>query len=221
MPRSAPVGTRGRAAAAARPNGNGTETNRRAEIVRLAARLFREQGFDGTTVRDIAAAVGMRSGSPFYHFANKEEILFAVMEEGLRQGLARSEEALARHTGARERFVALLRAHFGTILEDGSDFVPVMLYEWRSLPPVYRKRLIAVKDRYDALWQRVIDELAAAGLIRGNAKLARLLILGAVNFAATWFRRSGPLSIDALARESAEFFLLPAAEARARRRAPS
>jgi hypothetical protein len=86
---------------------------------------------------------------------------------------------------------------------------------------VYRKRLIAVKDRYDALWQRVIDELAAAGLIRGEAKLARLLILGAVNFTATWFRRSGPLSIDALARESAEFFLLPAAETRARRRAAS
>jgi len=203
---------------AARASANGNEANRRAEIVRLAARLFREQGFDGTTVRAIASAVGMRSGSPFYHFASKEEILFAVMEEGLRQGLARTEAVLAQHTGARERFVALMHAHFATILEDGSDFVPVMLYEWRRLPPVYRKRLIAVKDRYDALWQRVIEELAAAGLLRGDVKLARLLILGAVNFAATWFKRGGELSIDELAQASAEFFLLPAGEARLRRR---
>jgi TetR/AcrR family transcriptional regulator, cholesterol catabolism regulator len=216
-PRLAGTGTRERPPVA-RPAGNGSEANRRAEIVRLAARLFREQGFDGTTVRDIAAAVGMRSGSPFYHFANKEEILFAVMEEGLRQGLARMEAVVTQHAGPRERFVALMHAHFGTILEDGSDFVPVMLYEWRRLPPVYRKRLIAVKDRYDAVWQGVIDELAAAGLMRGDLKLARLLILGAVNFTATWFKRSGPLSIDQLAQASAEFFLVPAGEPQKRRR---
>lgn len=188
--------------------GNG-DANRRAAIVRAAARLFRDRGFDGTTVRDIATAVGMRSGSPFYHFASKEEILFAVMEEGLRQGLARSEAALAAGGSARDRFHALVRAHFGILLEEGSDFIPVMLYEWRRLPPAYRRKLIAVKDRYDALWQTLIGELIAAGQMRGDPKLARLLILGAVNFAATWFKRDGGLSIDALARASAEFFLAP------------
>ncbi|MEW5879029.1 MAG: TetR/AcrR family transcriptional regulator [Pseudomonadota bacterium] len=197
-----------RARSHARAGGNG-DANRRAAIVRAAARLFRERGFDGTTVRDIAAAVGMRSGSPFYHFTSKEEILFAVMEEGLRQGLARSEAALAAGGDARARFHALVRAHFGILLEDGSDFIPVMLYEWRRLPPAYRRRLIAVKDRYDALWQGLIGELAASGQMRGDIKLARLLVLGAVNFAATWFRRDGELSIDQLAHASAEFFLTP------------
>jgi len=216
-PRAASTSTRERAAAP-RLAGNGLEANRRAEIVRVAARLFREQGFDGTTVRDIAAAVGMRSGSPFYHFTTKEEILFAVMEEGLRQGLARSEAVCARQGDPRARFSALIRAHVGIILEEGHDFVPVMLYEWRRLPPAYRKRLIAVKDRYDALWQRAIDELADAGAIRGDRKLARLLILGAVNFTATWFRRNGELSIDELARAAAEFFLRPVSEPRARRK---
>lgn len=218
--RAAPARRRAGASLATRPAGNGADANRRTAIVRVAARLFREQGYDGTTVRDIAAAVGMRSGSPFYHFAAKEEILFAVMEEGLRQGLQRSEAVLGQHAGARERFAALVREHFGTILEDGNDFVPVMLYEWRRLPPAYRRRLIAVKDRYDALWQGVIADLASAGLLRGDVKLARLLILGAVNFAATWFRRGGGLSIEELARASAEFFVAPAATpARARRRA--
>ena len=114
-----------------------------------------------------------------------------------------------------------MRAHFGIILEEGNDFIPVMLYEWRRLPPAYRKRLIAVKDRYDALWQRAIDELADAGLMRGDPKLARLMVLGAVNFTATWFRRNGELSIDELARAAAEFFLQPAFEPRARRKGPA
>lgn len=191
-----------------RPRAAG-DADRRAQIVRVAARLFRDKGYDRTTVRDIAAAVGMHSGSPFYHFASKEQILFAVMQEGLRQGLARSEAALAQAASPRERFFAIVRAHFGILLEDGSDFIPVMLYEWRRLPPAYRRRLIAVKDRYDALWQRSIAELVASGQLRGDPKLARLLILGAVNFAATWFRRDGALSIDELARATAAFFLAP------------
>src|SRR5438552_16025272 len=69
-------------------------SNRRADLVRVAAKLFREKGFDGTTIRDIADAVGMRSGSPFYHFANKHELLMAVMEEGLRLGLERTQGVL-------------------------------------------------------------------------------------------------------------------------------
>jgi AcrR family transcriptional regulator len=203
-----------RSHAGSRASGNGEDANRRAEIVRRAARLFRERGFDGTTVRDIAGAVGMRSGSPFYHFATKQDILFAVMEEGLRQGLERTEAVLADALPPRERFHALVRSHFGIILEDGNDFIPVMLYEWRRLTPAYRRRLIAVKDRYDALWQNVIAELKAAGLMHGDEKLARLLTLGAVNFTATWFRPGGGMSIDELARRTADFFLLPKDSAR-------
>jgi AcrR family transcriptional regulator len=68
--------------------------NRRVHLVRAAAKLFRKKGFDATSTRDIAAAVGMQSGSPFYHFKSKGELLFAVMEEGA----AASTEA-ARATG--------------------------------------------------------------------------------------------------------------------------
>ena len=56
--------------------------NRRHELLTQAARLFRLKGFDATSTRDIAAAVGMHSGSPFYHFKSKDALLYAVMEEG-------------------------------------------------------------------------------------------------------------------------------------------
>src|SRR3990167_7336826 len=63
------------------------EGNRRAELIRAAGRLFVDKGFDATTIRDIADAVGMRSGSPFYHFKSKQEMLKAVMIEGLQAAL--------------------------------------------------------------------------------------------------------------------------------------
>ena len=173
----------------AKPETVAEPANRRAELIRVAARLFREKGFDGTSVRDIAHAVGMRSGSSYYHFANKHELLMAVMEEGLRLGLARTQEALADKTlAAPERFRRLVRTHYGILHDTGSDFIPVMLYDWRALPAQYKRRIIELKDRYDAVWQTTLDELHTLGLLRAEARLARLMILGAINFSATWYR---------------------------------
>ena len=59
-----------------------TESNRREALLRAAARLFVEKGFDATTTRDIAEAVGMRSGSPFYHFRSKHDLLKAAIADG-------------------------------------------------------------------------------------------------------------------------------------------
>ena len=199
--------TRARSTAA-----NGGPENRRADLVRAAAQLFREKGFEGTTTRDIAAAVGMRSGSPFYHFANKHELLMAVMEEGLRLGLERTQAVLdAEDLAPAERFRRLVRTHYGILHDTGSDFIPVMLYDWRSLPAQYKRRIIELKDRYDAIWQATLDELHREGRLGADAKLARLMILGAINFSATWYRTkprtASRVSLDELADETVALVL--------------
>ncbi len=204
------------------------EVNRRQALIRESARLFREKGYDATTVRDIAAAVGMRSGSPFYHFKNKQEILKAVMEEGLHQGYERSVAALAQATTLQERFRALVRTHYGILHDEGSEFIAVLLYDWRSLPPEYKQDIIEVKDRYDALWQPTLQELLQAGLLGANShrdpaaaddvKMARLMVMGAINFTVTWYkqpdekRKGGPtaaqaMDLDALADRTVRFFM--------------
>ena len=101
-----------------RTNPKNGHDNRRGDLVRAAAQLFRQKGFEGTTIRDIAGAVGMRSGSPFYHFASKHELLLAVMEEGLRLGLERTRAVVDDPAlTAVERFRRLVRAHFGILHE--------------------------------------------------------------------------------------------------------
>src|SRR6478609_3736427 len=107
--------------------------NRRGELLRSAARLFRRKGFDGTSTRDIAAAVGMQSGSPFYHFKSKGALLFAVMESGMHSAIVKQKLAL-EHAGpsmadAAAQLRVLVRNHFDVLLGPGNDFIPVMLYE--------------------------------------------------------------------------------------------
>ena len=183
------------------------ESNRRDELLRVSAKLFREKGFDGTSIRDISSAAGMHSGSPFYHFKTKQDILVAVMEQGLAEGLRKTEEVIALALPPEQKLRELFRAQLGTILEDGSDFIPVLLYDWRSLTPANRRRIVALKDRYDTLWQRLIDELQRAGYMPGDAQLMRLLILGAVNWTGTWYRAGGRLSLDDVADGAARLFL--------------
>ena len=189
------------------PRRANNESNRREELLAVSARLFREKGFDGTTIRDISAAAGMHSGSPFYHFKTKQDILVAVMEQGLAEGLRKSEAVMALALPPEQRLARLIRSHLGTILEDGNDFIPVLLYDWRSVTPQNRRRIVALKDRYDALWQRLIDELQRAGHVGGDAQLLRLLLLGAVNWTGTWYRPGGRLSLDQVADSTARLFL--------------
>jgi AcrR family transcriptional regulator len=190
------------------------EGNRKAELVRAAGRLFREKGYEATTIRDIADAVGMRSGSPFYHFKSKQDMLKAVMLEGLEQVRRAIEDAAARKRSPKEKLRAMVRAHLATILGPGADFVPVLLYEWRALPDEMRTDIIAVKDRYEAIWDAMLRELKQAGLLHKDDKVTRLFLLGALNWVVQWYRPGERYSIEEIAGRAVEFVLPQTGEAR-------
>jgi len=187
--------------------GQEVDGNRRQQLLRASARLFREQGFDGTSVRDIARAAGMQSGSWVYHFPTKQDILVAVMEEGLLDALARIESIAAQRLDPREQFAQLVRTHLDTILGPGQDFVPVLLYEWRSLESSARRRVSVPLKRYEAIWQAALDALQQSGAWTGTTSIDALLLFGALNWIARWYRPDGPLDVDALAAECVQFFL--------------
>ena len=183
--------------------------NRRRQLLKAAARLFRRRGFDATTTRDIAAAVGMHAGSPFYHFESKAALLFAVMEEGMRAALARQASALAPAGDARVKLRRLIRAHFDTLHGPGRDFIPVMLYESRALDARQRAALALLQRDYEAAWVPVLGALAADGSLRADAGLARLLILGALNWSVQWFNAKKRASLDELTDAAMALFIHP------------
>jgi len=184
--------------------------NRRRELLRSAGRLFRRKGFHATSTRDIAAAAGMQSGSPFYHFESKGALLFAVMEEGMRSAIARQERALAaagERAGPAQRLRVLVRNHFDVLLGPGSDFIPVMLYESRSLSARERRAITDLQSEYEAAWVPVLAALHASGRLKADVKLARLLIFGALNWSAQWYDRRKGANLDELTDAALALFI--------------
>lgn len=185
--------------------------NRRRELVAVAARLFRRKGFDATSTRDIAAAVGMHSGSPFYHFKSKLDLLHAVMEEGMRGAITQQAQALAtagvEALDAPALLAVLVRNHFAVLLGPHSDFIPVMLYESRAISARQRKLLAELQGTYEAAWIPVLERLHADGRLRADVKLARLLLFGALNWSVQWYDRRKGASLDELTQAAMALFV--------------
>ena len=175
-------------------------SKRRKELVAIAARLFCNQGYESTTVRMLADAMGIKSGSLFHHFNDKQEILYAVIESGMLHAMEIACQTLANALTPRERLYALARAHLSTLLEDRDAHV-VAIYEWRSLTQDSRDLLVKLRDAYETSWREVINECHEAGLLKGDQSLQRHLALGALNWTVQWYQPDGKLSPDELAQE--------------------
>jgi len=182
------------------------EGNRRQELLHAAAHLFRHKGFAATSTRDIAAAAGMQSGSPFYHFESKAALLFAVMEQGMHAALLRQRAALAG-VPREQRLRTLVRTHFDILLGPGSDFIPVMLYEWRSLTATQRAVIARLQRDYEAAWADALQALCEAGRIQADASVARLMFLGALNWSVQWYQADKGASLDELTEQAIRLFV--------------
>lgn len=184
------------------------EPNRRADIVRAAGRLFSEKGYAATTIRDIANAVSMGSGSPFYHFKTKHDMLRAVVLEGIAAIGGAVAEAAGGSLPPRETFEAMLRAHLNQLLgPEGRDFAATLLHESRHLDPAAQAEVVALKDRYEIMWQQALKDLKRAGLIADDSRVTRLFLMGALNWTVQWYRPDGPRSIAQLARQLSSFVI--------------
>lgn len=189
--------------------GERDDGNRRQQLLQGAAKLFRKKGYGATTTRDIAAAAGMHSGSPFYHFKSKNALLYAVMEEGMRSALERQSLAVQRAptTDPLAQIRLLVRTHFDVLLGTGNDFIPVMLYEARSLKPHQRAALARLQTDYEAAWLPVLQVLHAEGRLNAPLGLARLLIFGALNWSVQWFDRKKTASLEDLTDAAMGLFI--------------
>lgn len=179
----------------------------RKDIIAHSAALFRAHGYANTTVRDIAAAVGIQPGSWFYHFKSKQEILLAVVEQGMVRSLADLEAIAAEPLAPRAAFRRMVEVHLHTLLAPDHAFIAVLLYEWRSLDQPGRARIIKLKDRYEKLWDEVIAALHRSGDWAMPTRFDRLLMFGALNWTAQWYKPDGGGSLAELAEHAVRFIL--------------
>jgi AcrR family transcriptional regulator len=159
---------------------------RREELTRTAARLFAERGFHGTSMGDLAQAMGVQKGSLYSLTGSKQELL----QETLRQGANAFQGALdgvPEEASAVERIRLALRAHLRVVAEQ-LDVATVFTREWRYLEGEARDAFLAERRRYEERWRALFREGVEAGELRTDldAAAAALLVLSAANWAYTW-----------------------------------
>jgi TetR/AcrR family transcriptional regulator, cholesterol catabolism regulator len=158
-------------------------------VLVAAGKLFREQGFAATTVREIAQAAQMLPGSLHYRYQSKDDILLALMRRGVKRAIDTVKTAVSAESDAVERLRVALRAHL-ELLCGGDDSLYVLLFDWRSLPPGARDGVERERKVYEDFWDLLLAEAHATGQARPivDLELVRHVGFGMLNWVATWYR---------------------------------
>lgn len=179
----------------------------RDDIIQAAAQIFRQKGYDATSMQDIADAVGLQKASLYHHVQSKQEILLVILDHALDLMIDDLQAVLASSGDPEDKIRRAVRVTIGRLTED-SDLAGVLLLEHRSLEPKLRSRHVARRDRYDALWRQLVQSGIDAGALRPvDVQLASFALLGVQNWTITWYREGGRLSVDQIADSFADLFL--------------
>ena len=175
----------------------------RERILEEAAALFVRRGYRETTLRDIAAAAGMKAGSIYYHFDAKADLLAAVLETGIERitgSFLETAAALPAELAPRDRLRRHVHTHLAALFEHG-PFTTSHVTVFHAAPEAVRALGTPSRDAYERLWTNLLQEFAAAGHLRPGLDLGlqRILLLGAANSTLDWFDPSGGRPLEELA----------------------
>lgn len=174
--------------------------HRREELFRLAARLFSEKGYHGTSMQHLAEGMGILRGSLYAHIDSKEELLFDIVDRGADRFLTRLEEVVASDAPPNEKIHLAISAHISTVAEH-LEASTVFLNDWRFLSPERQEIIQTKRDLYESLVREIVEEGVEWGAFPEDldVKFAGLLILSAVNWVYQWYDPEGPLTPEEIA----------------------
>ena len=167
----------------------------REAILDAAMHLFGKQGYTGTSMRDIAGAVGVLPGSLYAHIASKEALLVDIVEQGINRFLAAVGPHAKSDSPPAERLRAMVIAHVA-VVADNPERSLVVFHQWRFLGDDNIQAAIGKRRDYEQAFIGVIEDRMKAGAFRAdlNLRIAVLTILGALNWTPEWLSPNGKLT---------------------------
>jgi AcrR family transcriptional regulator len=187
-----------------------TVVDSRQEILRTAARLFQQRGYDATSMNDVAAALKLSKGGLYHHFQSKDEILFEIMNHAMEITQERVVDPVRGFAAPEERLRALIRLHIEVVLSPRDREITVMLHENHPLPPALRKRINSRKKDYIHFLENLIaevqkkvqEEVQEKGRpqtkIKVSPRAAAFALLGMINWIYQWYKPEGELQAQNL-----------------------
>jgi AcrR family transcriptional regulator len=186
--------SRGKAArpkAAPAATGGGKSARTRERILDAAAHTLSLRGYAGTRLADIAEYAEIQAPAIYYYFPSREDLIEEVMYTGvsrLRETVEAALEALPDGTAPLKRLCLAIETHLRYSLEV-SDYTASALRNSTGMPEELRERYDAEALAYGEIWKRLVEGAASEGALRKdvNTTHARMLILGALNWATEWW----------------------------------
>jgi len=176
-------------------------------IVLAAGALFVEKGFKQTTVRDLASAVGIQSGSLFHHFDNKESILAAVMTRSIVMCTQRIEAVLTMQAQPlRQTLRGCVLAELEMVNGRTGEPMVLLVSEWQHLHALQAKALLTMRDAYEQRWLTLLGQAERTGHLRGTPFLVRKMLIGAIGWSRYWFCPEKNWSLSQLAENFVTIF---------------
>jgi AcrR family transcriptional regulator len=176
----------------------------REQLKSAAARLFREQGFHGTSVAEIAAAAWITKSSLYHHFPSKQALLAEILTDTASRVTPAVEAIASSDLSAADRLRAAARSHVVELIHD-QDKVACFVEEGRFLESEYRDAFVASRDRYEQSFRRILQDGISSGEFRPvSVSLASLAVLGMCNSVVHWYQPTGRLDVDTVAEEFAD-----------------
>lgn len=195
----------------------------RDEIILAAAEVLKRNGYEATTMKDIAAQVNLTAASLYHHFTNKQTLLLAVLEAGLDNAIERVEPVVNSKLSYANKLREMIRLHITTLTENPA-FGAAMVFEVRPLLSLaenfpgdsrVREEMRQMRDLFFTrrdYFEQLFREVVAAGIESGEFRAVDVPIvvkamLGAHNWVGVWYRDGGRLTGDAISAVMADTFL--------------
>jgi len=185
----------------------------RQEILRTAARLFQQQGYDATSMNDVAAALKLSKGGLYHHFQSKDEILYNIMSHAMDITEERVINVVRRIEGAslagtEERLRTLIRLHIQVVLSPEDREITVMLHENHPLSPTLRRKINGRKKDYLHFVENLVTDVQRKrnSLSPVTPRAAALALVGMINWIYQWYKPDGPLTGEAIVRQYTDIF---------------
>jgi len=165
--------------------------SRQSNVLDAACVLFAERGYHGTSMKDIAEALGVRAPSLYNHVASKQDMLFAIMDKAMDRALAALEATLAGVDDVSEQLRRATEALVLDFLRYPAE-VTVCNAEVRSLDPRNRLAIVAKRDEFAGRVRAIIERGGRSGRLRTRApQIAAFAVLEMGNSAKSWFKPGG------------------------------
>ncbi len=176
----------------------------RDDILDAAAQVFRQKGFHGASMSEIAEAVNLQKASLYHHVSSKQEILLALLDRALDMLTEYIGEIASRPMPADKKLREMIRGYLKA-LADNTDLTSVLLFEHRSLDKKTHARHVPHRDKFEGLWRDVLNEGVRTNLFAcPDVNLTVRALMGIMNWTLTWYRPEGNKSIDEIADGYAE-----------------